>query len=63
MHVTTQQLKDHLSALIYIVLSVCFGVWIVRNFPTRAGRAMGSVVVLAGILLVLAILFHDLNHH
>ena len=62
MHISSQQLKDHIQGSVLVVAGFCFGVWIWRNFPTRGGRAMSGPVIVGSLLLSLCILYYDLMH-
>jgi len=62
MHLTVQQLKDHLVGLALIGFGLYFGGWIWGNFPTRGGRAMAGTVILGSLMLLLTILYYDLMH-
>jgi hypothetical protein len=61
-HITVQQLKDHILGFVLVGIGFYFGGWIWGNFPTRAGRSMASMVILATFILLMTILYYDLTH-
>ena len=60
MHLTGQQLKDYISGFVVVCFGCVFGIWILRNNQTRAGRQMGCLVFLVSFLLVVLIVYHYL---